>query len=115
MGVASPVRIAVTGEIDLSTGPDFEARILTRIHRGGPDLIIDLSEVRFIGAAGLAVLLTAHETAAAAGVHLSVVACCRAVLRPLVITGLAAVLDLRPVYVPEPRDAEAPARIPSIA
>ena len=79
---------AVSGEVDFSTAPHLRARLLEEIGSAGPDLVVDLCEVSFLGAAGLNVLVEARASAEASGVGLYVVARTRPVLRPLTLTGL---------------------------
>lgn len=87
---------AVSGEVDLSTAPHLRDRLLGQIGVAGPDLVVDLSEVGFLGAAGLTVLVEARAAAAASGVGLCVVARTRPVLRPMAVTGLDIEFDVFP-------------------
>ncbi|MFJ6677365.1 STAS domain-containing protein [Actinosynnema sp. NPDC091369] len=87
---------AVSGEVDLSTAPRLRDRLLGQIGVAGSDLVVDLSEVGFLGAAGLTVLVEARAAAAASGVGLHVVARTRPVLRPMAVTGLDVVFDVFP-------------------
>jgi anti-sigma B factor antagonist len=88
--------ITVCGEVDMFTAPLLQARLHEQIRRSGPDLIVDLTAVGFLAAAGLTVLATAHNAAIAAGVAFRVVASTRPVLRPLQVTELAGVLACYP-------------------
>ncbi|MEU4769416.1 STAS domain-containing protein [Actinosynnema sp. NPDC023794] len=85
---AHAVLCAVSGEVDLSTASHLRNHLLEQISSHGPDVVVDLSEVGFLGAAGLTVLVEARAAAAASGVGLHVVARTRPVLRPLAVTGL---------------------------
>ncbi|WP_170184906.1 STAS domain-containing protein [Saccharothrix texasensis] len=85
---ALTVLCAVSGEVDFSTAPHLRDRLLGQISSAGPDLAVDLSGVRFLGAAGLTVLVEVRAAALASGVGLHVVARTRPVLRPLAVTGL---------------------------
>ena len=87
---------AVSGEVDLSTAPHLRDRLLGQIGVVGSDLVVDLSEVGFLGAAGLTVLVEARAAAAASGVGLYVVARTRPVLRPMAVTGLDVEFDVFP-------------------
>ncbi|XVS60937.1 STAS domain-containing protein [Actinosynnema sp. CA-299493] len=58
---------AVSGEMDVSTAPYLRDRLLELISSAGPDLVVDLGEVGFLGAAGLTVLVEARAAAAASG------------------------------------------------
>jgi anti-anti-sigma factor len=71
-------------------------RLLAHLHDTVPRMIVDLNEVGFFGAAGLTVLATVNEAAAAAGVKLCVVARTRVVLLPLTITGLDSMFQISP-------------------
>lgn len=90
------VAITVCGETDMFTAPLLHTRIHEQIRRGGPDLIIDLTEVSLLAAAGLTVLSTAHRAAIAAEVGFCLVASTRPVLLPLRITELDGVFSCYP-------------------
>jgi anti-anti-sigma factor len=77
--------LEVAGEIDLLTVPDF-GQALAAVH--APRLVIDLSEVTFLSAAGLGVLELAAQRAEQTTQQLRVVACTSAVLRPLSVVDL---------------------------
>ena len=83
------VHVRVSGEVDLSS-----ARGLTEALRATldtPDLlavVLDLTQVRFLSAAGLTALVRTLERAAELAVELHLVAGHRPVLRPLEVTGL---------------------------
>ncbi|MCC8246649.1 STAS domain-containing protein [Saccharothrix luteola] len=106
---AVAVLCAVSGEVDLSTAPHLRNHLLGQISSRGPDLVVDLGEVGFLGAAGLTVLVEARAAAAASGVGLYVVARTRPVLRPLAVTGLDVEFEVFPRVgdVPSRRPAEA--------
>jgi anti-anti-sigma factor len=66
------VVVEVSGEVDLCTVARLAA-VLDENLRGHPGVLrIDLGQVRFLGAAGIRVLLRAQRHAEAAGVHLVV-------------------------------------------
>ncbi|GAA1302185.1 STAS domain-containing protein [Saccharothrix xinjiangensis] len=89
--------VEVGGDIDMSTAPTLLEHILERVHGGARYLIVDLTAVGFLSAAGLSALVTARAEGSAAGSGgLCVVARHHAVVAPLVATGLDVVLDLRP-------------------
>ncbi|GAA3463648.1 STAS domain-containing protein [Saccharothrix longispora] len=87
---------AVTGEVDLATAPRLRDLLVGQIRLGGPDLVVDLGEVRFFGATGLGVLVDALAAAGLAGVGFCVVARTRRVLLPLSATGLDLVFAVYP-------------------
>lgn len=90
------VVIAVRGEIDLRSGPVLHTRLQEHVHKAGPDLIVDLTAVSFLGVTGLAILLAVWEATVTAEVEFVVVARTRAVLRPLRLTGLDRKFDVIP-------------------
>jgi anti-sigma B factor antagonist len=53
----------VTGELDMLTGPLLQDHLSEILATRPEHLVIDLSEVSFLGSTGLTVLLTARETA----------------------------------------------------
>ncbi|WP_433723142.1 STAS domain-containing protein [Nocardia sp. CA-129566] len=46
----------VTGEVDLCTVGEFERQLLATLHTAAPTIVIDLSELCFLGVAGMEVL-----------------------------------------------------------
>ncbi|MCO1577209.1 STAS domain-containing protein [Crossiella sp. SN42] len=91
-----PLVLSVRGEIDLHTSPLLRDRLLAQLPRATRLLVIDLTEVGFLGATGLTVLLAVQARAQAAGVHLRVVAGTVLLRRVLGVTGLLDVLDAQP-------------------
>jgi len=69
---ADAIVVEVAGDIDLCTAPDLAAALDEHVRAAPGVLRVDLGEVRFLGAAGIRVLLRAHEQAEATGVHLVV-------------------------------------------
>ena len=53
--------VAVTGEIDLFTAPEFKQRMSQPIDDGVGRLIVDLSGTTFIDSSSLGVLIGAHR------------------------------------------------------
>ncbi|WP_245401194.1 STAS domain-containing protein [Nocardia albiluteola] len=47
---------SVLGEVDLDTAAEFERQLLATLHTAEPTIVIDLSELGFLGVAGLEVL-----------------------------------------------------------
>jgi len=81
---------AVVGEVDIHSAPELRAAITESIESTtAATVIIDLSDVTFLGSPGLAALVAAKAQTAERGVRLGVVTGDnRIVLRPLQITGL---------------------------
>ena len=86
--------LAVRGEIDTLSAPEFTAAVDELLTAPGDILVMDLTEVRFLASSGLAVLIKAAHRAEDRGIRLRLVIASRAVRRPLEITGTAALFDL---------------------
>jgi len=80
--------VSVAGEVDLATAPILAGKLRLA---GVRTLIVDLSEVSFMGAAGLSVL---HASARRKRGRTGLVANTRAVLRPLSVVAF----DAAPVF-----------------
>lgn len=92
--LSGAIVVTATGEIDLSTAPQFEDTVRQCLTRRPAVLVIDLTGAQFFSSAGLAVLVLAHRHDAETA--LRVVASNRIVLRALELTGLARDLDIHP-------------------
>ncbi|WP_169735330.1 anti-sigma factor antagonist [Actinokineospora inagensis] len=87
--------VTVRGEVDLVTAPAVRETLNTALR--DPDLlllVVDLSPVDFLAAAGLGVLVEVRDRARARAVDLRLVATGRVVLRPLDVTGLRRTFQL---------------------
>jgi anti-anti-sigma factor len=79
----------VRGEVDQLTAPRLTELLVARLRGTLRTLVVDLSEVDFLGAAGLSVLVHADLLARQIGVRMRVVTGDnRSAIRPLTITGL---------------------------
>jgi anti-anti-sigma factor len=95
------VVLHLSGELDMVTAPGFAEQVQTHVTDRDQDgrsvaLILDLSNITFLGSAGLAVLAEARNLALARAVNVRVVAQSRTVLRPMEVTGLDKVLTVVP-------------------
>lgn len=91
------VVVRVTGELDTLTAPAVDAQLTAaQAELTAPAaVVLDLSGLRFMSSAGLALLATHHERCAEQGNRLLVVTGGnRSVLRPVSITGLDTMLHL---------------------
>ena len=118
------VVVEVTGEVDAYTAPALEVCLQSQARqRGLRVLVVDLSGVTFLGAAGVAVLARAHQRCLARGAELVVrTGGSRRVLRLLRLTGFAGLVATdppesgpqggqpRPAARPRPRPRRAPVR-----
>jgi anti-sigma B factor antagonist len=83
------IRIALSGELDLSSALTFEEQ-LRRIEqtRRPATLVIDLSRLKFMDSTGVRLILSAHTRAVRDGRRLQIVAGTDAVRRIFSLTGL---------------------------
>jgi anti-sigma B factor antagonist len=84
----------VSGEIDLLTANLLGERIREQLQPETALLVLDLSDVAFLGSAGLAEIVSASQAGKDSGTRLVLVATNRAVIRPLEATGLLAMLTV---------------------
>jgi anti-sigma B factor antagonist len=83
----------VVGEIDTLTAPILRGRLDEQLAET-PLLVLDLTEVTFLGSAGLAVLVAAKDDAARRRHTLRIVPGSRIVMRALEATGLLGLFDI---------------------
>ena len=82
------VIVAAVGEVDAFTAPSLRSMLDVQLEQVPAELVLDLSGIRFLGSAGLAVLFETQKAARDRGVALRLIATNRAVRRPLEVTGL---------------------------
>jgi anti-anti-sigma factor len=103
----SRIVVTVHGELDLATAPYLRDVLVTVLGHSATErparplpaaLVVDVSSLELLSAAGATVLYAAHQLAADVGVRLRLVAGVRpsASARILRITGLDSVLDVYP-------------------
>lgn len=90
------VVLHVSGELDTTSTSELSTPITTHVIAGNRAVVVDLSEVRFLGSAGLEALVVGQQRAASAGVEFVLVADSRAALRPIEATGLDSVFTILP-------------------
>ncbi|MGW3603705.1 STAS domain-containing protein [Micromonospora sp. NPDC005161] len=90
----APGRIVVTlsGECDLATREELTT-VLSAAVRGAPVVVVDVGGLRFLDSSGLHGLVTAHQTARAAGRRLYAVNASGPVAAVLDITGVGTLLQ----------------------
>ncbi|MHA6626310.1 STAS domain-containing protein [Pseudonocardia sichuanensis] len=81
------VLMRVNGDLDVTTARALAARAGQQLLRA-PHLVIDLTDVRFLGIRGLDTLRALHEQATATGTQVHLAAPHHAVRRPLRLSGL---------------------------
>jgi len=87
-GEDGAVTVTATGEVDALTAPAFRLVLDSQLQRRPSELVVDLSGIRFLGSAGLSVLVDAHRAAHDRDVALRLIATTRAVTGALTVTGL---------------------------
>jgi anti-sigma B factor antagonist len=87
--------IALTGEVDLYTAPEFKQQLLEVIGQGGKEIIVDFSDTTFIDSTTLGVLVGGVKRLRPNGGRLSLVCSDRNIAKIFEITGLDKVF---PIY-----------------
>jgi anti-sigma B factor antagonist len=88
--------ITVTGEIHVTTAPDFSTRLSDAIASGAHAVVIDLSGVEFIDSTGLSVLLNGLRRVTRAQGRMALVISNPTVLRLFEVTRLDSTFDIQP-------------------
>ena len=88
------VTVSVAGEVDTFTAPTLRSAVDAELERRPAELVLDLRGVRFLGSAGLALLVETQKSANACGIVLRLIATTRPVTRPLQVTGLLAMFTI---------------------
>jgi len=88
--------VAVTGEIDLFTAPEFKQRVSAPIDAGRTRLIVDLTATTFIDSSSLGVLIGAHRRLRRLNGTLVIVCSGEPILKTFRITGLDGVFTIVP-------------------
>jgi anti-sigma B factor antagonist len=96
------VVLAVRGAVDMSTSPLLQHGLLSHLRDTTPQVTVDLTDVSFLGAAGITVLVKVKQAAVSVGSSLCLVARTRVVLLPLTITGLDGEFDIYPELADAP-------------
>ena len=86
--------IAVSGEIHVSTAPQFSRRLNDAIGQGKTAVVLDLSDVTFIDSTGLSVLLNGLRRVTRRGGRMAIVCTNPTVLRLFQITNLDDTFDI---------------------
>jgi anti-sigma B factor antagonist len=70
-GAESGAVVHVAGEVDIVTAPELQLQLDTLLGSGCTELVLDLSAVQFIDAAGIGVLVGVGQRATHSGGHLT--------------------------------------------
>jgi anti-sigma B factor antagonist len=80
--------VVLAEDIDISNAVQLQAGLIEHLNEFGPELVLDLSEVRFIDSTGLGVLVSVLKRAREQGGHVTLLNPNREIDRLLQITGL---------------------------
>ena len=94
--VDGQVILALQGEVDVLSAPEFGAFFETMIDRGHRSVVLDLAGLRFMDASGLAVIARGADRLEVTGGTLTIRAPVAMVGRMLDITGFARLVQLEP-------------------
>jgi anti-sigma B factor antagonist len=81
--------VALTGEVDLYTAPEFKQQLLDVIAQGASQVIVDLTDTTFIDSTTLGVLVGGDKRLRPNGGELSIVCSDRNITKIFEITGLS--------------------------
>ena len=88
--------IALAGEVDLYTAPEFKQQLLEVIGQGGKEVIVDFTETTFIDSTTLGVLVGGVKRLRTNDGQLSLVCSDRNITKIFEITGLDRVFTIYP-------------------
>ena len=88
--------IALSGEVDLYTAPEFKQQLLDVIGKGAKDVVVDFSNTTFIDSTTLGVLVGGVKRLRASDGQLSLVCSDRNITKIFEITGLDRVFSIYP-------------------
>lgn len=88
--------VAVRGEVDIFTAPEFKERINAAIDSGAETVLIDLMGATFLDSSSLGVLISAHRRLGLRDGKLVIACDVKPVLNTFKVTGLDSVLPIAP-------------------
>jgi anti-sigma B factor antagonist len=100
--------IALTGEIDLYTAPEFKQQLLDVIGQGAKHVVVDLTDTTFIDSTTLGVLVGGVKRLRPNDGQLSIVCSDRNITKIFEITGLNRVF---PIHATRPEALESPGAV----
>ncbi|NDU74178.1 anti-sigma factor antagonist [Actinomadura sp. DSM 109109] len=99
--------ITISGDLDIASAPALREPLETALRDAGPLVVIDLSEVTFCDASGLALLTGARRLTEPEGVTLVLAAPRPHMARLLRVSGLSRLFAVRPAGTASVRSAAA--------
>ena len=94
------VVVEMVGELDVASSPQLSEKVEEALSGRPRELVIDLTQVTFLGSSGLRVLAMARRQAIDLGAGLVIRVSGSEVLRPLEVTGMIELLNVQ--VVPHP-------------
>ena len=88
--------VAVRGEVDLFTAPEFKQRVMAPIAAGVDLVVVDLTETTFIDSSSLGALIGANRRLKSRGGRLAVACGNETIIKTFRVTGLDGVFTLVP-------------------
>jgi anti-sigma B factor antagonist len=88
--------IAASGDLDITTAPEFRAALHRVVDEGAKTLVVDLTGVGFLDSTTLGVLVGVHKRLTEPGAGLQLVCPRAALLRIFELTGLDRVFAIYP-------------------
>jgi anti-sigma B factor antagonist len=88
--------MVLAGELDISTAPALRDRMAEVADEFGAEFVLDIAGLTFIDSTGLSLIVSEHKKLKASGAELVVQSPTRTAQRLFEISGLDAVLTLRP-------------------
>jgi anti-sigma B factor antagonist len=86
--------VAVRGEVDIFTAPEFKGLIAGAIEAGRDTVVVDLAQATFIDSSSLGVLISAHRRLGLRDGRLIIACDVPEVRKTFTITGLDSVLEI---------------------
>jgi anti-sigma B factor antagonist len=98
------ITVTLAGELDLATAPFLRQILSDAENESGPEVILDLRDLKFIDSVGLSVVISVHKRMAKAGRSLVIAHPADRVRKLFVVTGVSMFLNVRPAF--EPTESE---------
>jgi anti-sigma B factor antagonist len=113
---ADELWLAVTGELDMATGPSLEEVALPLLRERPAWLLLDLTHVTFCDSSGIACLIHIQKAAVEAGVQLQLRNVHGLVRRVLDLAGVSEILGVRddPGNPPQVATSPPPGTVPNV-
>jgi anti-anti-sigma factor len=88
--------VALAGQLDSRTAPDFEKALLKLVAGGKREILLDLAQLEYVASAGLRIFVMVGKRLQADGGRLALCALNESVLKVLEISGFVPLFPIRP-------------------